>query len=62
MLVLTRRTGEWLRLRCADGTTIWVGVADTSGKGKVRLALAPPPGVEVLREELLPPDERRPRQ
>jgi carbon storage regulator len=47
MLVLTRRSGERLRI----GDNIWVTVVSVE-RGKVRLGIDAPPDVLVLREEL----------
>lgn len=55
MLVITRRTGERIRI----GTGTWLTVIDV-GRGKVRLGIEALPGVDVAREELLPAELQYP--
>lgn len=58
MLSLTRKVGQRVRLRAPDGTVVWVVLYEVESGGKARIAFDAPPGVEVLREELLPEGER----
>lgn len=51
MLVITRKPGEWVRVRVGE-VELWVGVSDVD-RNKVRLAFEAPPDVEISREELL---------
>jgi len=55
MLVLQRRPGQRVRLSLPDGSLVWITVADVRswGTGTVALGIEAPPGVKVLREELI---------
>lgn len=56
MLVLTRKTSDWIRLRdTVSGRVMRVVVVDI-GHGKVRLGFECDKSIEILREELLPPE------
>lgn len=52
MLVITRRTGERLRIKCPDGTTIWIKLKKVFGQ-QASLAFDAPPDYLIHREELL---------
>jgi carbon storage regulator CsrA len=52
VLVLNRLQGERIRI----GSDIWVQVTRID-RGNVRLGISCPPGVRVMREELLDPSE-----
>ena len=60
MLVLQRRAGQRVRLSLPDGSLVWITVADVRswGTGTVALGIEAPPGVKVLREELISRDQR----
>jgi carbon storage regulator len=60
MLVLSRKPGETIQI----GDNIWVTVLDMQRGRGIRLGIAAPPDVPILRTELLergdtPPGERR---
>ena len=57
MLVLCRRPRERIRVRCPDGTVIWLTVTKID-RGVVRIGIAAPTGYDIKREELLPREER----
>jgi sRNA-binding carbon storage regulator CsrA len=54
-LMLSRKMGERVRLRVTDGPAegliMWVEVVAASGPGRVRLRIAAPSCVEILRAE-----------
>ena len=50
MLVLTRKTGEWIRL----GDAIEISIIQVQGSG-VKLGIRAPRSVPVLRSELIEP-------
>jgi carbon storage regulator CsrA len=52
MLVLTRREGERVQIRCPDGTVVWVRLVLIE-PGKARLGFEAPANVLITREELL---------
>jgi carbon storage regulator CsrA len=52
MLCLSRKLGERIRLRCPDGTVIWLTLVEVD-RNKVRLGFECPAGVEVLRQEII---------
>lgn len=54
MLVLTRKMGE--RIMIGDGIVITVLQI---GPNKVRIGIDAPAGVTILREELLPPPQKK---
>lgn len=51
MLVISRRCGEWIRLRLGDAD-VWVQPSEV-GKDKVRLCFEAPRDVQITRDELL---------
>lgn len=54
MLILTRKMNERIRFLLPDGTEIWlVNKGHNPKGGGVKLGIEAPPGVEVLREELI---------
>jgi carbon storage regulator len=55
MLVITRHCQERIRI----GKDIWITLVDIKGPNLVKLGIEAPREVEVTREELLPPEERR---
>lgn len=59
-LIITRLRGEAIRLRIGD-TVVWVSVAlePTRTPDHHAIRIDAPPGVEIVREELLEPDEQR---
>lgn len=59
VLALTRKEGDriWL-YHPESGLVIWVTVADID-RNKVRLAIDAPNSVKILRDELLPREERQ---
>ena len=57
MLVLSRKLGERIQIETPSGEVIWVSVVDIR-RGKVRLGVTAPKDVVVVREELLPENER----
>jgi sRNA-binding carbon storage regulator CsrA len=57
MLVTTRRRDQEFFLAMPDGTTVVIKVMGT-GDARVRLAVAAPKDVQILRGELLPPEQR----
>ncbi len=62
MLVLSRRPNEWLRVKTPAGEVIWLCVVEVKGgRQGARLGVDCEPGVQVVREELLPEEERRQR-
>lgn len=58
MLVLNRRIGERIRLVTEAGEIIWIRV-ENRDRNYVRLMFEAPPSVKIIREELLPEEERR---
>lgn len=58
MLVLSRKEHERVRLTLPDGATIWVSVERISYNA-VRLGIAAPKSVDVVREELIQAEEKR---
>jgi sRNA-binding carbon storage regulator CsrA len=56
-LVLSRQPGERVLIRCPDGTVLAVTVVEAS-HGRLRLAFAAPPDCVIVREELIPEEER----
>ncbi len=58
MLCLTSRPGDSIRLTHPDGTVIWVQVIGYTQSGRVRIGLRAPRTVEIVRNELLPAEER----
>lgn len=59
MLVLSRRQNEWIEIRCPDGSTLRLTVAQIRGD-KVRIGLEAPANYEIFREEIAPEHRRRP--
>jgi carbon storage regulator len=57
MLVLSRFAGEKIRLTLGD-VVVWVTVCEVD-RGKVRVGITAPADVHVIREELVPDDERQ---
>jgi len=57
MLVLTRRTGEAVRLQVGE-EMIWILLVHQEC-GRVRLGFEAAPHVKIMREELLPAAEAR---
>ncbi len=58
MLVLSRRTGERIRLKTAAGEIVWVEVAGIDRQGQVRLSFVALQSVEIHREEIPNREER----
>lgn len=54
MLTLTRKVGQRIKV----GEDIWVTVVGVEA-GKLRVGIEAPPWVKIVREELLPPGERK---
>ncbi len=59
MLVLSRGVGERIRLKMVEGTVVWVEVLEVARWGRVRLGISAPKDVQILREEIISPDEPR---
>jgi carbon storage regulator CsrA len=58
MLSLSRLLGERLRFRVMpDGPDVWLQVIQVD-RNKVRVGVTAPANVEIMREELLPPEEK----
>lgn len=53
MLNIGRRVGERIKI----GDDVWVTVVDATA-GRIRLGIVAPVWVKIVREELLPPEER----
>lgn len=53
MLVLQRKIHERIRVRCPDGTELWVQLVDVRDRSKARIGIEAPAGYEIVREELL---------
>lgn len=58
MLILTRRPGERLRIVTDAGEHIWVTILGGRGN-QIRVGIDAPKTVKVMRDEILPPEERR---
>lgn len=58
MLVLGRRLRERLRITTPEGIVIWISVGAIDG-GRVRVGIDAPRNCLILREELVPPAERK---
>jgi carbon storage regulator CsrA len=58
MLVLTRKPGEIVDMLLPDGTVIQVIICDAEGS-RVRLGIAAPGNVRIVRREINPHEPRR---
>jgi sRNA-binding carbon storage regulator CsrA len=56
-LVLSRCPGERVLIRCPQDVILAVTVVEAD-RGRVRLAFAAPPECVIVREELIPEEER----
>lgn len=52
MLMIGRRAGERVRITVGD-VTVWVTFTESRSRNNVRLGFEAPPGVEILREEVV---------
>lgn len=58
MLVLSRKTGERIRILTPKGEVIWVTIVDVD-RGKVRVGIEAPRDIVVHREELIRSEDHR---
>jgi carbon storage regulator CsrA len=56
-LVISRRIGERLRLLTCAGEAIWIRISRVD-RGQVKVSIDAPSEVNIIREELLPPDQQ----
>lgn len=53
MLTVTRKKGQFVRLKLPSGGYAWVGYLGKNPKGQPRLGIHAPAAVEILREEII---------
>jgi carbon storage regulator CsrA len=58
MLILGRNTDQRVLLKLPDGDEIWVTVLQIRHTGHIRLGFDAPDDVEILREEVLPGNQK----